>query len=216
MSAMKLNATIFLACASNLKYRQAKGETKTMKSMRILALTASLVMAAPVTAQVEQEHEMKIVVAGTMGDEPTTIHWIGSGDSGFNMHDMQVGETQSIVDESGRTVLITRQGEGFKFEVDGKTIMIPEMTQRGQYVTLADGPNMSADFDVEVIADDFTTHDSNTVTIISSEPLDTTTQESIKAVLQSAGRDDTVTFIDGGSTQAQQVKVVRKRVEIQQ
>lgn len=174
-------------------------------------------MAAPVTAQVEQEHEMKIVVAGAMEDEPTSIHWIGNGDPGFNMHGMQVGETQSIVDESGRTVLITRQEEGFKFEVDGKTIMIPEMTQRGQYVTLADGPNMAADFDVEVITEDFTAHDGNTVTIISSEPLDTSTQESIKAVLQSAGRDDKVTFVDsGGDTETRQVKVIRKIVEVQQ
>lgn len=187
-----------------------------MKTLKILVLAAPLVFSAVAMAQVEEEHEMKIIVAGAMGDEATTIHWVGDGTSGVNMHDMQIGETQSIVDESGRTVLITRQEEGFKFEVDGKTIMLPEIGEHGQYASFVGHPDMTTNFDVEVITDDFTTHDDNTVTIISSEPLDATTQESIKAVLQSAGRDDTVTFIDGGSTQAKQVRVIRKNIEIQQ
>ncbi len=133
------------------------------------------------------------------------------------MHAMQVGETRSIVDESGRSILITREEEGFKFEVDGKTVMVPEIGEPGQYATFVGGPDVTADFDVEIIADDFSMHDGNSVTIISGEPLDAATQESIKAVLQSAGRDDTVTFIHGGgSTDARQVKVIRKVVEIQQ
>ena len=41
-------------------------------------------------------------------DDSTSFHWV-SDDSGFDMQNMQVGETHSIVDESGRSVLITRQ-----------------------------------------------------------------------------------------------------------
>ena len=58
-------------------------------------------------------------------------------------------------------------------------------------------------------------HDSSGVTIISDEALDASTQESIKAVLQSAGRDDEVIFIDGSSgPDGKQVRVIRKKIEI--
>lgn len=190
-----------------------------MKSLILPALAVSLVLAATASADVEEKREMKIVVAGPMGDESTAIHWVGSGDSAFDMHSMQVGEIQSIVDESGRPVLITREDDGFKFEVDGETVFLPAMGAAGGYLTQLEGSDVTADFDVEIIGDHVATpaHGGNTVTIISAEPLDATTQESIKAVLQSAGRDEAVNFIDGsGTSDTKHVKVIRKRVEIEQ
>ena len=38
---------------------------------------------------------------------------------------MQEGENQAIVDEQGRTILITREADGFRFDVDGKSIKMP-------------------------------------------------------------------------------------------
>ena len=52
------------------------------------------------------------------------------------------------------------------------------------------------------------------VTIISGEPLDASTQESIKAVLLSVGSDDEVTFISHGDGSDGQVQMLRKRVEV--
>lgn len=190
-----------------------------MRSRRILALAASMVVAAAASAEVEEQHQMKVVVAGPMGDESAAFHWIASGASGFDLHAMQVGEIQSIVDESGRAVLITRDEEGYRFEVDGKTIMLPVLPPRGEFVPIDDIADGPGNFDVEIIREDFTmpAHGANTVTIISDEPLDATIQESIKAVLQSAGRDDTVTFVDRGATfGAGQLQVIRKSVEIEQ
>ena len=55
------------------------------------------------------------------------------------------------------------------------------------------------------------------VTVISDEPLDASTQESIRAVLQSAGRDDELTFIDhSGTMEGKQIHMIRKQVEITQ
>ncbi len=189
-----------------------------MKSLITLVLATCLAVAAAASADIEEKREMKIVVAGHAGDEATTIHWIGSGDSAFDMHGMQVGETQSIVDESGRTVLITREEEGFKLEIDGKTVVLPEIRTESEYMTFVEGAGVTADFDVEIVGDHLAmpAHEGNTVTIISDEPLDATTRESIKAVLQSASRDDTVIFIDGsGTSDAKHFKVIRKRVEIE-
>jgi hypothetical protein len=101
-----------------------------------------------VAALAEERQEMKIVVAGALPEESATIHWIGSGDAGLDIHSMQVGETQSIVDEAGRAVLITREEEGFRFDVDGQTIVMPafgDMSAQRDYVTLVDGSDVTAD-----------------------------------------------------------------------
>ncbi len=57
----------------------------------------------------------------------------------------------------------------------------------------------------------------NGVTIISGEPLDPTTRESIKAVLMSAGHDVDVTFVDrSDGSDGRQIQMIRKRVEVTQ
>ena len=190
-----------------------------MKLSRMAALAVTLIIAATALAQVEEQREMNIVIAGTSSDDSTTVHWIGSDDSGFDMQGMQVGETQSIVDESGRSVLITRQEEGFRFDIDGETVLVPDMGAHGEYLTLTDGSDVTADFDVEFVGNPYATPTfGNTgVTIISGEPLDATTRESIKAVLQSAGRNDEVTYIDhSGDSHGRQIQMIRKKVEVTQ
>ncbi len=86
-----------------------------MKTLKLLVLAVSLIFAAVALAQDDEQMEMKIVVAGTTTDESTTIHWIGSGEAGFDMQAMQIGENQSFVDESGRAILVTREEEAFRF-----------------------------------------------------------------------------------------------------
>ncbi|MDJ0904960.1 MAG: hypothetical protein QNI96_02970 [Woeseiaceae bacterium] len=46
-------------------------------------------------------------------------------DLGVDLHEMQEGENQAIVDDQGRTILITREADGFRFDVDGKSIKMP-------------------------------------------------------------------------------------------
>jgi hypothetical protein len=135
------------------------------------------------------------------------------------MQGMQLGETHSIVDESGSSVLITREAEGFKFDIDGETIIVPDFDIDGAHMAFVGGSDFSTDVDVEIIGDHqmMSSHDIGGVTIISGEALDETTKESIKAVLQSAGRDDEVTFIDGGSgPDGKHVRVIKKKIEIAQ
>lgn len=187
-----------------------------MKTLKLLALAVTLILGAAALADVEEKREMKIVIAGASSDDSTILHWT-SDDSGFDMESMQLGETQSIVDESGRSVLITREAEGFKFDIDGETIMLPDMGAHGAHLAFIDDLDFTADFDIDIIGDHqvMSSHDASGVTVISGEALDATTQDSIKAVLQSAGRDDEVTFIDSsGSFDGKHVKIIRKKVEI--
>jgi hypothetical protein len=188
-----------------------------MKTLKLLAWAVTFIFSAAV-ADVEEKREMKIVVVGDSSDDSTAFHW-SSDDSDFDMQGMQLGETHSIVDESGRSVLITKAAEGFRFDVDGETIIVPDIDTNEMHMAFLDGSDFSTDVDVEIIGDHHMmfADDTGGVTIISGEALDATTKESIKAVLQSAGRDDEVTFIDGGSgPDGKHVRVIKKKIEIAQ
>ncbi len=190
-----------------------------MKTLKVLAWAVTLIFSAA-AAEVEEKQVMKIVVAGDSSGDSTAIHWF-SDDSDFDMQAMQLGETHSIVDESGRSILITREAEGFKFDVDGETVVVPDFDIDAPHMAFMGGSDFSTDVDVDVeIVGGYSmmsSHDSSGVTIISGEALDASTRESIKAVLQSAGRDDEVTFIDGsGAADGNHVRVIRKNIEIAQ
>jgi hypothetical protein len=189
-----------------------------MEKLKLLVWAVTLILGASALAEVEEKREMKIVVAGDSSVDGTTFHWV-SDNADFDMQGMQVGESQSIIDDSGQSVLITREAEGFRFDVDGKSIVVPDFDIDGAHVAFVDGSDISADIDVEIMGDHhmMTSDGSSGVTIISGEALDETTKASIKAVLQSAGRDDEVIFIDGSSgSDGKHVKVIRKRVEVAQ
>ena len=188
-----------------------------MKTLKLLAWAVTFIFSAAV-ADVEEKREMKIVVVGDSSDDSTAFHW-SSDDSDIDMQSMQIGESQSIIDESGRSVLITREAEGFKFDVDGKTIVMPDFDIDGTHMAFVGGSDFSADVDVEIIGDHqmMSSHDASGVTIISGEALDASTKESIKAVLQSAGRNDEVIFIDGSSgPDGKHVRFIKKKIEIAQ
>ena len=189
-----------------------------MNTLKLLALAVTMIFGAAALADVEEKREIEIVVEGISSDDGTSFHWV-SNDSDLDMQSMQVGETQSIVDESGRSVLITREEEGFRFDVDGKSVVVPDMGVHGAHMAFISSDTMSGDFDVdvEIIGDHTMTMSdgSDGVTIISGEPLDAITKETIKSVLQSAGRSDEVTFIDG-SGDGRHVKIIKKKIEIAQ
>ncbi len=188
-----------------------------MKTLKVLAWAVTLIFSAA-AADVEEKQVMKIVVAVDSSGDSTAFHW-SSDDSDFDMQGMQLGETHSIVDESGSSILITREAEGFKFDLDGETIIVPDFDIDGAHMAFVGGSDFSTDVDVEILGDYsmMSSHNSSGVTIISGEALDASIQESIKAVLQSAGRDDEVIFIDGSNgSDGNHVRVIRKKIEIAQ
>ena len=188
-----------------------------MKTLKLAAIAVLLIFGA--TAFAEEEHKMKfeVIVAEDGADETTSFSWSGA-DADFDMQDMQVGESRSIIDDSGQSILITRETDGFKIDIDGKTIMMPEMPgmgAHGTHMAFVDGGDM--DIDVQVISDGHFMSNGGPpgVTIITDEALDESTKASIEAVLQSAGRDDKIIFIDSsGGSDGEHVKIIRKHVEV--
>ena len=142
---------------------------------------------------------------------------LDSDEMGFNLHDMQEGENRSIVDKSGRTILVTRTAEGFSFNVDGKTIDMPIMSGHHGVVVAGDGGHHE-NVDIRVMrhGDMSTRVDASGTMIHTANPVDEATQQAIKSLLESAGHSGDVHFIDRDSMHEahRQVRVIEERVEI--
>ena len=201
-----------------------------MKTLQLAGLAATMIFASALADEDAQggAHEMKIqvMVMGEGTDDATTINWT-SNDPDMDLHNMQIGESRSIVDDSGRAILVTKVEEGLRFDVDGNSVIMPDVGANAGYMTIAalDGTHPADEsFDIEVTGAGHAVAGSvmaspvmDGVTIITREPLDAATQESIRAVLLSAGHSDKVSFIAGsGPTGAGNVRVIQKKVEIVQ
>lgn len=100
--------------------------------MNVVKIIISLVAVGLFGVAVAQDQtRVKIEVKTDDGDGEGVHIALDGDDLGINLHDMQEGENQAIVDEQGRTILITREADGFRFDVDGKTIKMPMLDGDG-------------------------------------------------------------------------------------
>lgn len=202
-----------------------------MKSLQLVALAASLVYASAWADDTDQavEHEVKIkvVVAGDGTDSPTEVNWTNH-DPNIDLDNMQVGESQSIVDDDGRSILVTRQEDGLRFDVDGKSVVVPDFAdvRGGPHGTSmafvsADGiTEFDHDVDVTIVGGGeghaMASPVAGGTMIVTKEPLDQATQDGIRSLLQSSGNTEEVTFIDrNGSSNGYRHRIVRKTIEVE-
>jgi len=182
----------------------------------IASTVAILCFAAASIASEEMKTKMHIEVIDGSSDGAIQIK-LDSDDLGFNLHDMQVGENRSIVDESGKSILVTRTEDGFEFDVDGETIEMP-MFDGDHHGAVWVSADHDEDVNVHVMKDvDFTMAESvGGIMIMSGKPIDEATQQAIKSLLESAGHGSEVNFIDHEQHRgdgAHRVKMIQKRVE---
>jgi len=180
-----------------------------MNNLKLAALAALLVFGAATAQEVEKKRQLKVVIAG---DEATEVDWT-SGEMDFDMQDLAVGESRTIENDAGKSVTITRAEEGFSFDVDGKTVMMPDMGAHGTHMAFVDAGGIHEAIDIDMDSDVHVmkAHHPEGVTIVSGKPLDQSVKDSIRSVLISAGNDEEVTFIDG-SEEGRRVMI--KKIEI--
>jgi len=191
-----------------------------MKIGKILLLAAALCLAT--TAYSGEATKMKMVVVEDGDDGEIRID-LDSDDIGFNLDELQEGETRSIVDKSGQSILITRTAEGYTFDVDGKTIDMPMLGgDHDKMVWVDEDGDTDVDFHVMRKAKFIGEDHMDSTMIMSAEPIDEATQQVIKSALKSAGQDSEVHFIThethhgAGHGGKHQIKVVKKVVEVQE
>ncbi len=191
-----------------------------MNFKQLAVLVVIGLFATTVWSGEEKHHKVEIKVISDGGDGETHLV-LDSEDLGFNLHDMQVGENQSVVDKDGRAVLVTRNEAGFTFEVDGKTVDMPALDgshEKNVWISKSDG---APDVDIEIrsLAGGMGKHhgmavfDEEGVMIISGKEIDEATQQVIRTALESAGHES-VHFSGGHDGGRHRVHVVKKVVEV--
>lgn len=192
-----------------------------MKFKQFAVIVVMGLFAATVWSGEESHQKIEIKVISDDGGDST--HFVLDSDElGFNLHDMQVGENQSVIDKEGRAVLITRTENGFSFEVDGKTIEMPAFDGLHEKNVWVSKGEFAPDVDIDVrvmhkgmhpgMAPHMMMGDEG-VMIISGKEIDAATQRVIRTALESAGHES-VHFAGGGEGGPHQIHVIEKVVEV--
>ena len=117
-------------------------------------LTSMAVIGMFGIALAQEEHRVRIEVIADDDSGDASHVRIDSEDLGFSLHDMQVGENQAIVDDEGRTILVTREADGFRFDVDGKTVSVPMLHGEHDDMMIVHGDHgEEVDVEVESVAE---------------------------------------------------------------
>ncbi len=177
------------------------------KPIALLLATVLFAVAAYAGEQGHQKIEIKVISVDDDGETELTLD---GDDLGFSLSEMQVGENRSVVDKEGRPILITRNEDGYSFDVDGKTIDMP---------LLGDHGGVHEAVDVQVMHEGMV-HEGHKammagdgVMIMSAKDIDAATQEIIRNALTAAGHTS-VHFETGMNGGPHQIRVVTEAVEI--
>jgi hypothetical protein len=186
-----------------------------MKAIVWAAAAVGVTLAGVAVAGEMERHEVVVAVVDESGDGETRVS-LNSEDLGFNLHDLQVGESRSVVDEAGTPVLVTRTEDGFTFDVNGKTIEMPAFDGEHHGAVFVGGEH-EQDVDVHVMKHPgpWSGAGPGGTMIISGKAIDEATQQQIRMLLESTGHEGEVRFIDreSGNGGPHKIKIVEKRIE---
>lgn len=192
-----------------------------MKFRIVAALVAVSAVALTAFAGDKPHSRISIATIDDATQEEVRVD-LDSETLGFELRDLQEGENRSVVDKNGQNVLITRESEGFRFDVDGKTIRMPlfEVEHHGGPGGFVHAPGINKE--VHIVR----AHGGpmppmmggpKGIVIMSGDPIDDATQQAIKSLLESAGHDSDVHFVERlmpPHAPGNGFKVIEKRVEV--
>jgi hypothetical protein len=186
-----------------------------MKMQQVVSLVVALGLASAALAGDEGRTRMAIAMLNDGSGEDLRLEF-DSDELGFNLHELQEGESRSVTDISGRNILITRESDEFTFNVDGKVIAMP-LLKGGDHHGAWMGLGEPGDVDVHVVHDaNITTMTgTNGVTILSGAPIDQGTRQAIQSLLESAGHGSDVRFVNAANPDGEThtLKLIEKRFE---
>lgn len=121
-----------------------------MNIAKVMTSLAAILLLGAAVAEDEERISIEVKTDDGLGDG---VHIALDGDDlGVRLHEMQEGENQAVVDEDGRTILITREADGFRFDVDGKSIKMPLLHGDGEDMIEIHGDHAD-NVDVHVVHD---------------------------------------------------------------
>ncbi len=172
-------------------------------TLRLTLGLCLLAVALPGLADEDETTSFDIQIVALDGDDTIDLAF-SSDTTDFDFMNMQVGENHSFTDDKGRNILVTREDDGFRLDIDGKTVELPDFG----------GLHGSGEIDIDVDVDErihVERFGPSGITIMSDKTIDDTTRQSIESVLRSAGYDDAVNFVDESS-----VKKIHKVIRMKE
>jgi len=120
------------------------GTSMTLKGLTAIVMTVVVSLAAMASEQRRMHVEIEIA------DDGDAVHAFSfdSDQAGFDLEQMEIGESQTITDASGTAALVTRTEDGFQFDVDGKTIEIPDHTSAHDLIVIDEVEDIDSDVHV--------------------------------------------------------------------
>lgn len=161
-----------------------------MTTIRYLPLTTAVALslfAAAATAE-SSGQTVEVYKFGTDAGE-TTVK-LDSDVMGFHLHELADGDSRVVTTEAGQVVSLTRSGATLNIAVDGNDFDVP--FRPAGLPGVATGERTVKKI---VVAKDSDAHSG--LMILSGEPIDAATRDTIRAALSAAGIDQPVHFADG-------------------
>ena len=109
--------------------------------MRAKALTIiffALMLSAATLASEKQRHVQIHVDAHEGHDSDIQSFRFDSDEAGFDLEELQLGESRAYVDEDGNNLYVVRTEDGFDFDLNGRKISLPDFTS-GDMLFIGDG-----------------------------------------------------------------------------
>ena len=170
-----------------------------------------------------EEHRAEIRIEIDGDDNGTSVFKFDSQDSGIDLYELEVGESKTYTDDDGNEVTVTRDENGFEFDVAGEKIVVADVMHDEHDLKMLhlahEGENIVVEKHHKVHM--VQTDNDVGVTIISGDEIDADTRARIEKVLKEAGKDGEILFIDGselsGDERAErkhEVRVIKKEIDV--
>ena len=176
-------------------------------------------IASAAIASEEHRAEIKIEIDGD--DNGHSVFKFDSQDSGIDLYELEVGESKTYTDDDGNEVTVTRDENGFEFDVAGEKIVVADVKHGEHDLKML---HLAHEGEHVVVEKHHKVHMVQTdedvgVTIISGDEIDADTRARIEQVLKEAGKDGEVLFIDGselmGDERAErEVRIIKKEIDV--
>jgi len=168
-----------------------------------------------------EEHHTRIEIIvddDAMGDQSFVFD---NKNTGFDLHNMVVGETRTLTDRSGSTADIRRTVNGFNIDVAGKTVDLHDLSTAGDMHAKRSIEMLVGDLDSDVVAVEgvkkvkvIRSDNAGGITVISGSEIDPATRERLREALEAFGQDSEIRYIDGSNLDVDADSQVHGRHEV--
>ncbi len=168
-----------------------------------------------------EQHRAEIKIEIDGDDNGHSVFKFDSQDSGIDLYELEVGETKTYTDDDGNEVKVTRDENGFEFDVAGEKIVVADVMHDEHDLKMLhlahEGENVVVEKHHKVHM--VKTDDDVGVTIISGDEIDADTRAKIEQILKEAGKDGEVLYIDGSELSGDEradrkVRIIKKEIDV--